>query len=191
MLRLPAIVVFSSLIVAGAAQAQSDSGPYIGVGVGVFDYYEYDDQTGLVVDDSTPVYRLIGGYQLNENLAIEGTLARTGDIKETFPFGPPVGTVTARADYELYSVRALGLVPLRSFDFYGGVGYYKATLKSDLSAPDIGLADSAQSDGSGATLLGGVHFYLDRFIIRGEYEWFNADNNIDIWDITVGVLFRF
>jgi len=190
-LRLPAIVVASSLIVAGAAQAQSDSGPYIGLGVGVFSYYEFDDQTGLIVDDSTPVYRLIGGYQLNENLAIEGTLARTGDIEETFPFGPPVGTVTARADYELYSVRALGLVPLRSFDFYGGVGYYKATLKSDVNAPDIGLADSAKNDDSGATLLGGVHFYLDRVIIRGEYEWFNADKNIDIWDITVGVLFRF
>ena len=191
MREFASLVIAGALLVAGSAQAQSDSGAYLGIATGVFDYQEADDQLGVLIDDSTQIHRLIGGYQLNENLAIEGALSRTGDIKETFPFGPPIGDFVVKAKYDLFAVRALGLVPLDRIDFYGGLGYYRSTLTVDVSAPGLGLSDSTEDDDSGVTLLGGVHFYLDRVIIRGEYEWFNANDNVDLWDITVGVLFRF
>ena len=176
---------------AAAAHAQDYSGPYLGVSVGSFDYTELDDQIGVLIEDSTSAYRLIGGYQVNENLAIEAGVGKTGDIKESFPLGPGSGSFDIRADYELVTVRALGLVPLDSFDFFGGIGYYDATINVSATATGVGSLGEDEDEDSGATLLGGVQFYLDNFTIRGEYEWFNTDSDLEVWDISVGVLFRF
>ena len=185
--------IAASCLLASTAYAQDDlEGPYFGVAVGYVDYQEADDEDGLFIDDTTTAYRLIGGYQLNENLAIEAAWARTGDLKESFELFPPgSGTLDFRADYEMLTVRALGLVPLDQIDLYGGIGYYDATLTADANLTGVGSLGEIEDDDSGATLLGGVQFYLDKFTIRGEYEWFDTESNIETWDINVGILFRF
>lgn len=185
-------VIGALSLVAATAHAQDYSGPYIGVSVGSFDYTEFDDQLGVVIEDSTSAYRLIGGYQVNESLAIEAGVGKTGDIKESFPLGPlGSGSLDVKAEYELVTVRALGLVPLDSIDFFGGIGYYDATVNVAATATGFGSVIDAAEDDSGLTLLGGVQFYLDNMTIRGEYEWFNTDSDLEVWDISVGVLFRF
>jgi opacity protein-like surface antigen len=173
-----------------AAHAQGDSGPYIGVAAGSFSYQEADAQLGLFIDDTTTTYRVIGGYQVNESLAIEGAIGKTGDIKESFPLISS-GSLDLTAEYELVTVRALGLVPVGRVDLFGGIGYFDATVNVAASATGFGLLGEAEEDDSGATLLGGVHFYLDNVTIRGEYEWFDTDGDLEVWDITIGVLFRF
>ncbi len=189
--KLTAIV--ASCLLAGTAYAQDDlEGPYFGVALGYFDYQEADDDFGTFIDDTTTAYRLIGGYQLNENLAIEGGFGRTGDIKESFQLFPPgSGSFDVKAEYEIVTVRALGLVPLDQIDLYGGIGYYDATITADATVTGVGSLGEIEDDDSGVTLLGGVHFYLDKFTIRGEYEWFDTDSNVEAWDINVGILFRF
>ncbi len=189
--KLTAIV--ASCLLASAAYAQDDlEGPYFGVALGYFDYQEADDDFGTFIDDTTTAYRLIGGYQLNENLAIEGGFGRTGDIKESFQLFPPgSGSFDVKAEYEIVTVRALGLVPLDQIDLYGGIGYYDATITTDATVTGVGSLGEIEDDDSGVTLLGGVHFYLDKFTIRGEYEWFDTDSNVEAWDINVGILFRF
>jgi hypothetical protein len=183
------MVVGALWLFAATANAQDYSGPYLGVSVGSFDYTE-SDELGVLIADSAAAYRLIGGYQVNENLAIEAGIGKTGDLKESFPFIGG-GSLDVRADYEFVTVRALGLVPLDSFDFFGGIGYYDATVNVSATATGAGSLGEDEDDDSGATLLGGVQFYLDNFTIRGEYEWFDTDSDVEAWDISVGVLFRF
>jgi OOP family OmpA-OmpF porin len=185
--------IAASCLLASGAYAQDDlEGPYFGVAVGHVDYQQADDEDGIFIDDTTTAFRLIGGYQLNENLAIEAGWARTGDLKESFQLFPPgSGTLDFRADYEMLTVRALGLVPLDQIDIYGGIGYYDATITADVALTGVGSLGEVEDDENGVTLLGGVHFYLDKFTIRGEYEWFDTDSNIETWDLSVGILFRF
>jgi hypothetical protein len=185
-------VAAALLLLASIATAQPTSGPYVGVGVGSFDYQEKDD-IGVLISDTTISSRLIGGYQIHENLAIEAAIGKTGDIKESYPFGPfgSGNSVDLRVDYEFYTVRALWLVPMGRLDLFGGIGYFDAKSKWDVRATGIGILDEGEDDDSGATLFGGVNFYLNRITIRGEYEWFNTDSDLEVWNLGVGVLFHF
>ena len=76
-------------------------------------------------------------------------------------------------------------------DLYAQRGYYDATVTSRARATGIGSLGEGKDTESGATLLGGVQFYLDNFTIRGEYEWFNSSDNVDAWDLSVSILFHF
>lgn len=185
--------IAASCLLASTAYAQDDlEGPYFGVSMGYVDYQEVDNDFGTFIDDTTTAYRLIGGYQLNESLAIEAGWGRTSDIKESFQLFPPgSGSLDIKAEYEVLTVRALGLVPLDQIDLYGGIGYYDATITADAIVTGIGSLGEVEDDNSGVTLIGGVHFFLDKFTIRGEYEWFDTDSNVETWDISVGILFRF
>lgn len=190
MRSLPLVVALAAF--AGTAHAQDDHGPYVGVSLGYFDYQESDDDFGAFIDDSTSAYRLLVGYQLNENLMIEGGFGRTNSFGESYPLFPPgSGTFDIEAEYEIATVRALGLVPVGQFDVFGGIGYYDATVTGSARATGVGLLGEIEDDEDGATLLGGVQFYLDNFTIRGEYEWFDSSSNVDAWDLNVSILFRF
>jgi hypothetical protein len=185
-------IVSLSLLLGTAAFAQPDSGPYIGVAAGSFSYEESDDDFGTLIDVTTSSYRLIGGYQIHESLAVGGGIGKTGDIKESFPLAPfGSGSLDVRAEYEVLTVRALWLVPVSSVDLFGGVGYFDATVNVDVSATGFGSLGESEEDDSGATLFGGLHFYLDNVTLRGEYEWFDSDGDVDTWNLAVGVLFHF
>jgi OOP family OmpA-OmpF porin len=157
----------------------------MGFSIGTFDYEENDAGLGLSFSDSTSAYRLFGGYQFNDNFAVEGGWAATGDIEDSIG-----GLVSVSADYEILSVRALGIAPLDRMSLFGGVGYYDADVSVTATVPGIGQFEADGSD-SGATLIGGIHFDLKRLGIRAEYEWFDSEDAVDVWDINVGLLFRF
>lgn len=186
-------LIVASCLAAGVAHAQDDLvGPYFGVSLGYFDYEEIDEENGFFLDDTTTSYRLIGGYHLNENLAIEATLGKTSDLKQSFNLFPPgSGTFDVRADLEVVTIRALGLVPLDQIDLFGGIGYYDATITASANATGIGSLGEFKDDDSGLLILGGVNWYLRKFTIRGEYEWFDTDSDTDASNLSVGILFRF
>lgn len=186
-------MIVASCLMAGVVQAQDDlEGPYIGLSIGNFNYEEVDQENSFFLDDATTSYRLIGGYQLNENLAIEGTIGKTGDLKQSFNLFPPgSGTLDIKAEYEVTTIRALGLVPLDQIDLFGGIGYYSSTFSASGTATGIGSIGEFEEDESGAMILGGVNWYLDKFTVRGEYEWFDTDSDVDASNLSVGILFRF
>jgi OOP family OmpA-OmpF porin len=191
------VLVLAVLVgVSTAARAQEIQGGYVGLSAGYFDYQESAEAVGIPISDSTSSYRVFGGYQFNDYYAVEAGWEATGDIKEGISFmDPDFGNVSfnVRADYEIATVRVLAMAPLQTMSIFGALGYYDSTLSVSLRLQDnLGtLEASDQSDGDGVTIAGGMLFEFDRFAIRGEYEWFDTDGNVDAYNIGVSILFRF
>jgi OOP family OmpA-OmpF porin len=187
MKRLIYLGMSLAFVHAAAAQEES-SGAYMGFSVGSFNY----EEDGLI-DDSSTGYRIMGGYRFSENFAVEGGWGKTGDIQDSYTESiPPFGdfTLDLTGEYEVMTVRALGIVPFENLSLIGGLGYYDADL--DLTVGIAGLGEESFSDSDdGATLVGGLEFNLDRIDIRTELEWFDVDDGAEAWDLSVGVLFNF
>lgn len=188
---VPLKVLVSAVVLGMSSQALAQEGggegAYLGASLGKFDYEETVDAFGVEFSDSATAYRIFGGYRFNENFALEAGWGATGDLEETYTDG--FDTAVIRGDYEVLTVRALAIAPFDSVSLYGGVGYYDATLDGSVSIIGF-LQESFEGDDSGATLVGGLQFDLDKVSIRAEYEWFDTDSSVDAWDISVGLLFR-
>jgi OOP family OmpA-OmpF porin len=177
------------------AHAQEDRGMYFGAGLGSFKYDEGDDDFAVV--DDTYSYQLLGGYKFNENFALEGGLGGTGDIKDQFtdagPFGPV--TITVKATYDIYWLDALGILPFDRFSLFGGAGYYSASLSGTVDAEGFGTVGGLDGHDSGATATFGIQrdFGLDlkSVSIRGQYVWYDYEDDIKASGIDIRVLFRF
>ena len=174
---------------AGTASAQETLPAYMGFSFGGIDYEETDPGSGLVLSDAGATYRLIGGYRFNRYFAFEGAAGETSGLKETFNI-PGFEPFTVDAKYDVVTVRALGMLPLRRMSVLGGIGLYNSERK--LSADFDGLdqfVDTERAD-SGVTLVGGLQADLKSVTIRAEYQHFDTDSNVEAWDLTFSVLFR-
>jgi OOP family OmpA-OmpF porin len=184
-----------ALAAAQAATAQEDSrGGYMGFAFGTFIYEETDAELGFeIVDDSTTAYRILGGYRFNDHFAVEGGWGATDDLKESLTASLPlIGDITldTKADYQAFSVRALGIIPLRKVSLIGGIGYYDAELNATLSVAGFGAEDYVV-DTDGATLMTGLEVDLSRMHLRAEIEWFDSEPGVEAWDASLGLVFRF
>lgn len=177
-------------------QAQEIEGGYVGVSLGSFDYTDDGEIFGIPFADSATSYRVLGGYQFNDYYAVEATVGATSDVKESFrAVDPFFGNVSLdiKGQYEIATVRVLAFAPLTSMSVFGGIGYYDATLDLSLAYQDAfdSITLSEESSQDGATILGGVQFEMRRFAIRGEYEWFDTDGGVDVYNLSATVVFRF
>ncbi|HEX6995456.1 MAG TPA: outer membrane beta-barrel protein [Gammaproteobacteria bacterium] len=192
------IAVPLSCLFAFAAHAQEISGPYVGLGAGFFSYEEQDDETGFVVSDNSGIYRIVGGYQLNSNYAIEVSWGRSGDVEEHlfFPIATPTGfdlvPLTFGVETEIKTLRVLAFAPFSGLSMFGSLGYYDAEIDRSvlIDFPQDPLRDAFKSSESGVTVAGGIQYDWPRIALRGEYEWFDTDD-IDTSAINVIAVFRF
>ncbi|MFO7286426.1 MAG: outer membrane beta-barrel protein [Gammaproteobacteria bacterium] len=176
------------LVLAGAVQAQEIRGLYLGGGYGFMSYDDVlDDQ--VPISDSASAYRLFGGFQFNENYALELGWTKSGGLSEDFS---PILNIDI--EFEAVTLRALALAPFGSLAMFGGIGYYDGTSRTDVVFNPEFFEDapfSIKDDDGGFTAVGGIQFEMSRLSVRGEYEWFDTDGNVDVASLTIGVLFRF
>jgi hypothetical protein len=177
------------------AHAQADGGMYMGAALGTFDYEESGPDA---ISDDTSAYQLFGGYRFNDHLAVEVGFGRTGDIEGEFvEVIPGIGPITLEVDanFDVYTVRAIGFLPFEQLSLFGAAGYYSASLGGPVSV--AGFGDIGEVDGHerGATAALGIQrdFGLDlrSLSIRGQYEWFDFGSEVDASGFSLGVLFRF
>ncbi len=181
------------------AHAQDERGIYMGAALGTFAYDGSDSDDALIpVSDDTWAYQLTGGYKFNEHFALEAGIGGTGDIEDHFTSTVPgIGTVAfdVTGSYNIYTLTALALLPFDAITLFGGAGYYSASLDATLDAQGFGTVDSASEHNRGATAVFGLQhdFGLDlkSFSIRGQYQWYDSDNDIDLSGISIGLLYRF
>src|SRR5690606_21235557 len=186
--------VLLCLVFAGSAGAQDISGPYLGLGAGLLNYDE-DGDTGIRISDGGSIYRIVGGYQLNSNYAIEAGWARSTDVKEQLFLVDQIGNLVSLdlgLEAEITTLRVLALAPFSGMSMFGSVGYFDADFTStySLNDPSNPQRGAFKSSDSGVTVAGGIQYEWTRIALRGEYEWFDTDD-VDSTAINVVVVLRF
>ena len=189
MLRIILLAVAS--LVAAPAAAQ---GFYVGAHFGEATYKGSCDDVSTC-DNSDTAWRVLGGYQFNQNFAIEAGYADLGEISGRDNTGFGTGTATAQAT--AMDVVAVVMLPLANrFGLYGKAGIYRAEVDTHVSLPGLG-SDSASESNNGFTFGAGVSFSLAQNIaLRGEWQRYRevggdetGEDDIDV--LSVGVVFRF
>lgn len=200
--------VLALLGCAAAAEAQEPRGAYAGASVGYFSYDEGGESLGAVpfeeggdslnapISDGAGSYRLVGGYQFNSVYALEAGWGRSGRFGESFSLVNQTGdsaSLEFAGEYEITTLRFIAFAPLSNFGMFGGAGYYDAKLDATvrLQTPGPMFMNSAEITDDGLTAVGGFQFELDRFALRGEYEWFDADRGVEAQSFNFTALVRF
>jgi OmpA-OmpF porin, OOP family len=188
--RLLCLVLVVAFAQATAAQeVEEDRGPYLGLSLGAFDYEQENGELGMSVDDTTPAYRIIGGYRFNEHFALEGSWGKSGDLGESTVFGNVGADI--EGEYEVRTIRAIGILPLgEKVSLYGALGYYDAKLDATVTTTSFLGSFDVEDTSDGPTLAVGVLFDLERVDVRAEIERF-IDAGSDALEFKVGVFFRF
>ena len=196
-MRVIAMVLLALIYSSALAQ----EGMYVGVGLGSFDYGE--DLAFLApdrFDDTVSSSRIYGGFEINENLAIEIRYGATGDFRQTFSeIDAFAGEVTAsvRMDFTTTTAVALGMLPKDWGAFFGGLGYFDQDIDADVE----GMAEccgpfsgSASIGDDGLMAVFGVEWRFGRFGtglgVRVEYEWLDVEDASGS-TVGVGIAYRF
>lgn len=186
----------AGLLLSAAAHAQLDSGPYVGLGYGVFQIEDDGEDSGINFSDTAASYRLFAGYNVHETLAVEVGFGKSAGFSEALVgFDPLFGVIELdlEADYDVKTVRVLAMAPFSGVDMFGGIGFYDADVTfTQLFRSQLGeVVETVETSTGGATIIGGVQFHLDRLVIRGEYEWFDDDKGITTSALNLAVIIPF
>lgn len=188
MLKKLAAIALLSL----SSAAMADRGPYAGIGFGRTSI-DVGDTSGfnVTVDDTDSGFKVYGGYQIINNLAIEAGYANLGEA--TFVFGP---AVTAKFEAAAVFVDAVGTLPLTDgFALLGRAGL--AFTQAELSATRFGFSASEKEDDVSLKLgLGAQYSFTKNLALRAEWERYlevggetTGEADIDIASVSLNVKF--
>jgi OOP family OmpA-OmpF porin len=156
-----------------ASAAQSNW--YAGFGTGNTDV----DESALDDDSGTKFY---GGYQFTDRYALEGGYTDLG----TFDVDASLGT----GDVEVDGLQVAGVASFslpNQFSIFGKAGLYNWDSDVTVTVPGLGTV-AADDDGTDVMYGFGVGYSAGNWGVRGEWERFDADDDIDM--ISVGVIYR-
>lgn len=192
------------VLAAAAAAACLFSAPalaqrlYLGFSAGRADVDESIAIPGLIdpggsFDGKDGAFKLFGGYQVNQNFALEAAFVDLGDVTYSgFFTGPTItGPVSGgRIQNSGFNLSAVGVVPLgQSFVLFGKVGMF--LWYSEATDVTGGFAFRSEEDGSDLSLGLGASFAIGpKASLRAEWERFEISNT-DVDLVTVGFAFRF
>jgi Outer membrane protein beta-barrel domain len=180
--------------------AQEARGPYIGFGIDQINYsnsiYRID------YDDSIMSEKLTAGFRFHDSLSLEATyspgndfsVTETGTIFPPFtsPIGPIGGDVTAHFDgsMDIFQARAIshqGHVLL-------GIGFFATDTDLSLSGTSASygpFGTAVQESDSGYLIFLGLHWDIGQWAVRGEYSYYDMENEADASSFGTGFLYRF
>jgi hypothetical protein len=201
------ITLVSLALLASPTLAQN--GFYAGLGLGAFNYQDSRFVRVIPsriprfggVSDTTLSYKLYGGFEVNDNLAIEISYGTTATLKgEGIAFDPPPlpgdFTYSIETEFTATVAKAVGRLPLGRSTLLGSIGYFHmdgdAFFETISGTGPAGGAVSFSEDGLIATV--GVEWRLggsnSRFRVRLEYEWWDI-SSADASTLGVGLTYRF
>ena len=172
-------ILLAALGVAGMFVATSSIAGegYIGASTGIMNIE--DDSGGSDFSDTPFSIKVFGGYEFNENFAVDVAYFSTLQDAEDDVFGFPV-----EISLDGFIIRGVGAYPTSdNFSILGSIGFWDG----DAEASAFGTSATASEDG--LTLGVGGKYRFESVSIRGEFEWFDSDETI--WTILVGVQVNF
>jgi len=183
MRALIGIFTASVLLVSGPVLAK-DVGWYTGLGMTYTDFKVNAGAAGTV-NDKTPGFLVLGGYQVTPRIGFEGELAYSGEAKDS------VNGTEVNVNYNSWTVGIVGNLPIGEvFDVFAKFG---ATYGQ--GEYTIGDVKTTARDG-GYTVGGGAGMSVGAVDVRLRYEVQRVRlDNSDIVDnptrLGLDVLFRF
>jgi OOP family OmpA-OmpF porin len=178
---------------AALAQAQGDSGWYLGGSIGQTEFKDFckDIQapggiTGGSCDEKDKSWKFFGGYQVNRHLAVEGSFINWGEtsVNGTFAGLPTSGT----AEVTSWGIAGVGILPLgERFSLFGKLGFLRTEAEVRVNVAGFpGTGDESETE---AHFGLGARFNLtNRFGARLEWERAN-DTKADM--LSIGLQYRF
>ncbi len=153
-------------------------GFYGGAGLGLTQIE--DEDQGISFKDNPLGWRLLAGYDVTDNFAIEGSYVNSGEAEDT------VLGENVKAELSAFTLSLVGLIPVGDkAQLFGKLGYYDG--EEEVTVQDI----TFDEDADGATVGVGVRFNTgNNFAIRGEFDWFNTELDT-LWSVGVGFHFYF
>jgi OOP family OmpA-OmpF porin len=174
------------------ALSQASAQGYIGGSAGESDADDGNAIPSLItsgpVDGKDTGMKFFGGYQFNQNLAVELAYVDLGKAKYSGTFGglPVTGGSVKTSGFNASVVGVLPLNP--SFSLFAKAGLFAWEAK----ARDVtgGAPFSGKDDGADLSLgFGGAYNLTRNFSLRAEWEQFEAVDNISL--LSVGVVYKF
>lgn len=195
----------AGLLLTGSLYAAQ--GGYVGVGLGQSDFGSVEED-GVSGDTKDTAWKLFGGFQVNENFAVEAAYTDLGKATASGSwYQPGYGQLNENLAVEssAFEVSALGIMPLNEqFSVYGRFGLDRVSVDTDYSLYNASVRYSASetNDDFGLTYGAGVSLNLGtQFSLRAEYQVFadvavsdddNSDENSgDIDLLNIAAVFKF
>ena len=173
-------VIALALALSGSAFA----GGYVGAGVGQASVDACGDLLALGAtscDDEDTGFKFFGGYELNENIAIEGSYTDYGELSAS------AGATSVTLEATAFAIAGKGTIPLNDrFSLFAKLGF--AFWDAEASAIGFGSVDD---DGTDLTYGFGAEVALsDTIGFRGEWERLDADgDDVDLLSISAVLKF--
>jgi OOP family OmpA-OmpF porin len=184
-----AVLGLGALMAVSQASAQ---GFYIGGSVGESDADEGNAIPDLITsgpfDGKDSGMKFFGGYQFNQNLAVELAYVDLGKATYSGTFG---GSLVTGGSVKTSGLNAsvVGILPLNpSFSLFAKAGLFAWESK----AKDVtgGAPFSGKDDGGDLSFgFGGAYNLTKNFSLRAEWEQFEAVDKISL--LSVGVAYKF
>lgn len=112
-------------------------------------------------------YKLMGGWRVNKNFAVEATWQDFGNFSDS------VSDVDVKVGVDGYTVEAIGILPTSAdVELYGKLGYFDSDFKIAASGFDGNINDSD----NGALLGFGMQAEAwPQIVVRLEFNWFDVE----------------
>lgn len=181
--RLTKTIVATAIIAAAPLAAQADSGLYVGGSFGSATLDErFDD---FLIDTDANAYRLFGGLQLGDSLAIEAGYLDLGEFSESVDIGGLLSRADISGDgWTLGAKLGLPLSDSLSLFGHGGVFFWDADISID--------GFSIDTPGDENPYYGaGLQLDLSRNLaLTGDWTRYELDS-VDTDVISLGIQYRF
>lgn len=178
---------------AGAASllvplARAETGPYIGVGLGVSNLQadaplvELDDVSLAALDGNEFAWKVFGGFNFDVpfvDVGVEVGYVDLGEYDET------VLEESVSLSAEAFTAYGVAAVDPGPFSVFGKIGV--VNWDADISSVSL----NRENDGTDLALGAGAAFGIGPAQVRGEFEYFNVEDLEDTWLFSVSAIWRF
>ena len=176
------VAAATTLVLAGtwsAANAENDSGFYVGAGLGQFNVQidDIDDTDDAIerLDDDDTAWKLFGGYRINKYISAEVAYIDFGGPADSFDASGSSGDY--KVELSGFAPYIIGTLPLGPVELFAKAGYYFYDVDLTVDLDDLGDDVIRSSDSDEDFLYGfgvGATFF-DHLHARLEYETVDSD----------------
>ena len=174
------------------AQVGQDRGWYVGASLGQSSTDIEGCGGAISCDDKDTAWRILGGYQINRNFAVELGYHQLGDASASFPGG--------QVNFEANAIElvGIGMLPLaNNFGLYAKAGFYRG--ETEATGSNIGGPINEKATNTDLTFgLGAQYNFNPRLGVRAEWQRYMnmgdedtpiGESDVDV--LSIGVVVRF